>query len=141
SRARSRASRCETGFPRACTGETRSSLPLQALSDSLVRFSKRDPFLDHELVRLCGSMNGRIERDAILAESHPIECRRENGERFQAQVDAAKERRLDQLQIALVARRELRGDAHDLDETSLRARRASANELEHVRVALLGHDR
>ena len=44
----------------------------------------------------------------------------------------AKERRLEKLQVALVAGRQLRGDREHLEQAGEGGRRAAADELEHV---------
>ena len=66
---------------------------------------------------------------------------RHHVQRLVADVQRTEQRRLDQLQVALVAGREFGGDAEHLDEAGLRGGRAPADQLEHVRVALLRHDR
>ena len=65
----------------------------------------------------------------------------EDRERVEAHVDGAEQRRLDQLQIALIAGRQLRDDAQHFVQRCAGGRRAAADQLENVRVALLRHDR
>ena len=86
-------------------------------------------------------MNGRIEHDALGPESYAGHRGRDDRKRVQAHVDGAEQRRLDQLQIALVAGGKLRDDPEHLAQRRLGRRRAAADQLEHVRVALLRHDR
>src|SRR6185312_8612543 len=67
--------------------------------------------------------------------------RRQDVERLQSQIDGAEQREFQQLQVPLVAGRQLRANAERLDEAGEAAGRAAADQLEHVRVALLRHDR
>ena len=86
-------------------------------------------------------MDRGVERDALRHEGHRADGGGEDGGAGEREVDAAEQRRLQQLQVALVARGELGDDAERLDEAGLRGCAAAAQQLEHIRVALLRHDR
>ena len=92
-------------------------------------------------VRLLGRVDRRIERDARGLELHRLQRGGYDVERLQAEIDAAEQRHLQQLQVALVAGGQLRGDAERLGEARLRRRAAAAHQLEDVRIARLRHDR
>ena len=97
--------------------------------------------MHHQLVGLLGCMDRRVELDLIRTEFHAGQRRREDRERVEAHVDGAKQRRLDQLQIALIAGRQLRDDAEHFVQRCAGGRRAATDQLENIRVALLRHDR
>src|SRR5207302_1555883 len=75
----------------------------------------------------------------IAPPDQPRACRA--GEGLEGEIDGAEQRKLDELQIAVIARGELGGDAERLGETRLRGGGAAAHQLEDIQVALLRHDR
>src|ERR1019366_10147690 len=62
-------------------------------------------------------------------------------ERLGGDVDAAEQRKLQQLQVALVAGGQLGADRQRLGQAGKRGGAARAHQLEQVRIALLRHDR
>src|SRR6267154_2278251 len=117
------------------------ALTLQFRGHAPVGLAKRDALRDHQAVGLLGGVNRGIEPDGLAPELQRLDGRRQDGEGLESQVDGAKQRELQQLQVAVVAGGELRAHAEDLRETRLRAGGAAADQLEHIRVALLRHDR
>src|SRR5438270_12190808 len=93
------------------------------------------------LFRSLGGMNGRIEPHGLGPELERTDRRRRHGEGLEGEIDGAEQRKLDELQIAVIARGELGGDAERLGETRLRGGGAAAHQLEDIQVALLRHDR
>src|SRR5207248_1397918 len=86
-------------------------------------------------------MNGRIEPHGLGPELERTDRRRRHGEGLEGEIDGAEQRELDELQIAVIARGELGGDAERLGETRLRGGGAAAHQLEDIQVTLLRHDR
>src|SRR5438477_2117354 len=136
--------RCAAGAckpPRGAVAALAANLTLQFRGHALVGLAERDALRDHQAVGLLGGVNRGIEPDGLAAELQRPDGRRQYGEGRERQVDAAEQRELQQLQVAVVAGGELRAHAEGLGEARLRAGGAAAEELEHVRVAFLRHDR
>src|SRR4051812_14127118 len=110
-------------------------------ADAPVRFAERDAFARYQRVGLFGGMDRGIEFDAGGAETHALDAERHDGGGREREVDATEQRRLDELQITLITRRQLREYPQNLDQACLRYRRAAAHQLEDVGIALLRHDR
>src|SRR6516164_2040152 len=106
-----------------------------------VGLAKREAFGHDQAVGFLRRVNAGIEPDRGAAELErrdggwqDVECR-------ERQVDAAKQRKLQQLQVALITRGKLGAHGERLEQAGLRGGGAAANELENVRVLLLRHDR
>src|SRR5208283_5632229 len=82
-----------------------------------------------------------IHANVLGIESHPGQRLRQDVERLQARVDGAEQGRLDELQVPMITGGQLLRDVQYLVERGLRDGAAASNQLEDVRVALLGHDR
>src|SRR5580698_8373881 len=79
-------------------------LALVAFRDLSVGFPERDALAQDQAIRLFGGMQCRVESDALGAER---QCRQGGGgniQTLQRLIDAAEQGRLEQLQVALVAR-------------------------------------
>src|ERR1700679_1260642 len=85
-------------------------------------------------------MNAGIEPDVLRPEAHAIECARHYAESLKAGIDAAEQRRFDELQIAVIARCQLLSDPEHFVERRLRDGTAAAHQFEDVGIALLRHD-
>src|SRR5215470_19819460 len=105
-----------------------------------VRLAEGDAFAQHQAVGLFGGVNGGVEPDRFLPESERGDGRWQDVERREREIDRAEQRKLQQLQIPLVARGELCRYGERLEETGLRRGGACADQLEHVRILLLRHD-
>src|SRR4051812_41516557 len=80
------------------------------LADAAISLAKGNAFLGDQRIRFFGGVDRGIEFDPVRAETHAIDSYGHDGGRAEREVDAAKQRRLDQLQIALITRRQLRED-------------------------------
>ena len=98
-----------------------------------VGLPERDAFLDHEFVRFGRGMNVVVDADAVRPEAQLRNRGGHDVERLVADVERAEQRRLDQLQVALVAGRQLGGDAEHFGQAGLRRGSAAAHQFEDVR--------
>ena len=86
-------------------------------------------------------MDAGVQPNIVSVEAHSAQGAREDVECLKTRIDAAEQRRLDELQIPVVAGRQLLGDVQYFMERRLRHGTAPAHQLEHVGIALLRHDR
>src|ERR1700728_2581843 len=84
------------------------SFLLELRGNLAVGLAERHALIDHESMCLLCRMNGRVEPDALGAETDGRNRRRQDVERGRDGVDAAEQRCLDELQITLIPRGELR---------------------------------
>ena len=87
-----------------------SSLRFKQRGDAPIRLAKRQPLLHDELVRLLGRVELGRELDVLGPEAHVRQRVRHDREHVGREIDAAKERRLEPLQVAVIAGRQLRRD-------------------------------
>ena len=85
-------------------------------------------------------VHGIVEFNVIGIETQAFEQHGHDVHAVAGEVDSPKQRRFDPLQIALVTRGQLRGDAEDLSETGIHRRSRTAHQFRHIGVALLRHD-
>src|SRR5688572_11180778 len=109
--------------------------------DAAVGLAKRDAFLHDERVRGFGRTDRRIETDLVRPKADRIDRRRQDAEGRPQRIDGTKERRFQELQIALIPRWQLCGNAEGLHQARVGEGGASAHELEEIRISLLRHDR
>src|SRR5689334_17324371 len=112
-------------------------LLFETLAHPTVGFAKWNAFFHHEFVGLRSRVDGSIQTDLFATKPNTLERGWENRKRIETQVDAAEYGHLDELKIALISRGQLAHDAEHFAQASLRRRRATANEFEHIRIAFL----
>lgn len=81
--------------PASALGELRS--------DPAVGFAERNTFLHHKRVRFFGRVYCGVEVDAVRAEFHRVDRGRQDVQRLRAEIDAAEQGQLQELQVALIA--------------------------------------
>jgi hypothetical protein len=85
--------------------------PLQLRRHALVSLAEWNAFRHHEPVSFFGRVNRGIELYAVGPELHRVDGGLQDVESLHREVDAAEQRELQQLQVALVAGRQLGADA------------------------------